>query len=506
MELSEYRQDFAAYNSAIELAHFEYRAGLKADLRTEPIFDRYGELFTADAISGLVSAYENTPEYLETERSSLLSLVKSARIGYLEFAVRDLINERARCEAAARISWGGETIPAHSAPRLIANEPDGGRRRELLSRYIDALSSCDDLRAACFESFHASAEQLGFGSYRSLFEEICGSDFQKLASAADEFLLQTEAAYTVALSRALPANGIGVALDDLSHADFLYFQRMPRLDRAFPAHALLETYSDAMRGFGINVAQQRNIHVDLELRAGKNPRAACFRVNAPDDVRLSLAPVGGSSDYAVLFHEAGHAQHFAWSSKELVTRHPEFLFAPENATSEGYAFLFNHLFHDPTWIREYRRDTDEIEAKAISRSLALISLYSVRRYCAKLKYELSLHDGGQVRSEHNAQNYAELQTQATRFERSPAMYLMDVDDGFYAAAYLRAWAFEAGLRDHLRIKYGNRWWANRKAGDDLIDLWNTSSRYSVEDLAKMIGFDISFDLLAETLIAAVKED
>jgi hypothetical protein len=54
------------------------------------------------------------------------------------------------------------------------------------------------------------------------------------------------------------------------------------------------------------------------------------------------------------------------------------------------------------------------------------------------------------------------------------------------------------------VRYGRRWWSSRKAGDELIDLWNTASRYSVEELAQHIGFgDISFELLADTLIANV---
>jgi hypothetical protein len=41
----------------------------------------------------------------------------------------------------------------------------------------------------------------------------------------------------------------------------------------------------------------------------------------------------------------------------------------------------------------------------------------------------------------------------------------------------------------------------------LIDLWNTSSRYTVEELAKLIGFgELSFELLADSLISAVSEE
>jgi hypothetical protein len=224
-------------------------------------------------------------------------------------------------------------------------------------------------------------------------------------------------------------------------------------------------------------------------------------------VRLLVAPIGGAYDYAVLFHEAGHAQHFAWASPDLVKRHPEFIYTPDNATTEGFAFLFNHLFHDPSWLMEHRPLANETQAREIARDRALLTMHQVRRFSAKLKYEIELHDSSQVRSQNLASTYATLQWEATAFRRSPALYLTDVDNGFYAAAYLRAWAFEAGLREHLRTQHGRRWWASRKAGDELIDLWNTSSRYTVEELARLIGFgEVSFDLLAETLIAALKED
>jgi hypothetical protein len=131
----------------------------------------------------------------------------------------------------------------------------------------------------------------------------------------------------------------------------------------------------------------------------------------------------------------------------------------------------------------------------------------VRRRCASLSYELELHSSASVRSERLAASYSDLLSEATRFRRSPALYLTDVDDGFYSAAYLRAWSFEVALREHLRTRWGRRWWASRKAGDELIDLWNTSSRYTVEELASLIGFgELSFDLLADSLIAAMKED
>ncbi|HYY56065.1 MAG TPA: hypothetical protein VE842_01980 [Pyrinomonadaceae bacterium] len=507
MNTSQYRREFAAYSSALELAHYQHRAGLQPELNTEPIYERYGELFTRQAIEDLERALDETPSGQETERAGLRALCGAARIGYLETNAREATDERAVCESKARVEWDGASIPAHSVLKKIGNEPTAARRHELMARWLDATEGCNDLRAARFESFQSSARSLGFDSYRALFTEITGTDYQQLAASARAFLEATEGPYMSALARATARDLKDVERDHLQHADFLFFQRMPRLDPFFPARDAISTYAAAMRDLGISVEQQKNIHIDDEQRPLKNPRAACFRVHVPDDVRLLLAPIGGAYDYTTLFHEAGHAQHFGWASRELADRYPEFIYSSDHATSEAYAFLFNYLFQDPAWLVEHRAGTSPDQARDIARDLALLAAHTIRRSCAKLNYEIALYDGRQMRDQQLALTYAQLQTEATGFRRDPALYLWDVDDGFYAAAYLRAWAFEASLREHLRTRWGRRWWASRKAGDELIDLWNTASRYTVEELARLVGFgEISFDFLAHTLIEAMRAD
>ncbi|HEV2912153.1 MAG TPA: hypothetical protein VGX92_02450 [Pyrinomonadaceae bacterium] len=507
MNTSQYRREFADYSSALELAHYQHRAGLEPELDTEPIYERYGDLFTRQAIEDLKRALDEAPPDQETERAGLHALCGAARIGYLERHAREATDERALCESKARVEWEGASISAHSVPKKIGNEPKASRRSELMARWIDAIESCNDLRATRLESFQESARTLGFDSYRALFTEVTGTDYEKLAASARAFLEQTEGPYMSALSRATARDLKDVERGQLGHADFLFFQRMPRLDPFFPARDALKTYAATMRDLGISVEQQKNIHIDDEQRPLKNPRAACFRVRVPDDVRLLLAPIGGAYDYTTLFHEAGHAQHFGWASRELAARHPEFVYSSDHATTEAYAFLFNYLFQDPVWLVEHRAGTSPEQARDIVRDLALLAAHTIRRSCAKLNYEIALYDSPQMRSEQLSLTYARLQTEATGFRRHPSLYLWDVDDGFYAAAYLRAWAFEAGLREHLRTRWGRRWWASRKAGDELIDLWNTASRYTVEELAQLIGFgEISFDFLARTLIEAMRED
>jgi hypothetical protein len=65
--------------------------------------------------------------------------------------------------------------------------------------------------------------------------------------------------------------------------------------------------------------------------------------------------------------------------------------------------------------------------------------------------------------------------------------------------------FESQLREYLKTQFGLRWWASRRAGEMLIDLWNTGQRYTVEELAAMIGLgDLDFDWLASELLEQVE--
>lgn len=507
MNVSDYRRDYAAYCSAIELAHYQHRAGFELELNLEPIYDRYGDLFTRDAIDNLKRAYDEIPEQRETERAGLKNLLAAARDGYLDARARELTDELARCTSSQVVEWEGESFPVNNVTKIISNEADASRRRELASRWSDALQRCDDLRAARFENFHESAHALGFDSYRALCSDIKGVDYERLAAESQKFLERTEPVYLSTLARKVARDLPGVAFSDLRYADYFYFQRMAHLDALFPPENLMATYSAAMAGLGIRVEQQSNIQIDDRERAYKNPRAACFRIKPPDDVRLLLAPVGGSYDYTVLFHEAGHAQHFAWSSRDLINRYPEFLYAPDYATTESYAFLLNYLFLDAGWLVEHLTGIGPTRAREVVRDLALLVCTSVRRRCGSLAVEIALHEKSNLPSEQLSATYAEAFSQATGFRRDGALYLTEVDDGFYSAAYLRAWAFEAGLREYLRTRFGRRWWAERKCGDELVDLWNTSSRYTVEELARLVGFgELSFELLADSLIAAMKED
>ncbi len=68
-----------------------------------------------------------------------------------------------------------------------------------------------------------------------------------------------------------------------------------------PLPALVQTLAD----LGIDLHSQRNVHLDLDQRPGKSPRAFCSPIEVPDKVMLVIQPIGGHDDWRALFHEAG---------------------------------------------------------------------------------------------------------------------------------------------------------------------------------------------------------
>jgi hypothetical protein len=125
-------------------------------------------------------------------------------------------------------------------------------------------------------------------------------------------------------------------------------------------------------------------------------------------------------------------------------------------------------------------------------------LYFVRRYAAKLLYELEFHAASDVTT--MQPRYVELLGDALKIEPSSANYLSDIDAGYYVSAYLRSWAFEAQMRDHLRTRYGNEWFTSAKAGAELRELWSEGQKFTAEDLLKdATGSGLELEAVADRI-------
>ena len=94
--------------------------------------------------------------------------------------------------------------------------------------------------------------------------------------------------------------------------------------------------------------------------------------------------------------------------------------------------------------------------------------------------------------------YVELLSEAYRFPAAPENYLSDNDGSFYVSGYLRSWAFEAQLRDHLKSRFGSDWFRRRAAGDLLRELWALGQGPTAEELlAEVTGARLEMAAVTE---------
>jgi hypothetical protein len=117
----------------------------------------------------------------------------------------------------------------------------------------------------------------------------------------------------------------------------------------------------------------------------------------------------------------------------------------------------------------------------------------VRRYAAKLIYEVQLHSGA-MRWDALPDLFVETLTGATGFRYHRADAFVDVDPRFYSARYLRAWQLQAVLDTALRSRFDEDWWRNPRAGPWMVgELFGHGQRELADEQAhRVAGKGLSF--------------
>lgn len=497
MDLDAYRTEAEQFVAELGAEYYEHFAGLKPDFDVAEIYARHEGLFTADAVARLREHAERAQTRGDDVRRRARMLLDFAVEGHMGLASTDLEAELAQREAGAMLSIDGDgaAIPFREATIVQANEPDAERRAAIEAARLQVTDEqLNPLYREALERTRETARALGWPSYRALCEELKGLDLDRLSRATSAFTAATDERYAELVGPVVERT-LGIALDELRRADLPRLFRFEAADEAFSAAALLPSFEATLAGLGIDPSRQPNVLLDVEPRPAKSPRAFCVPVRVPDDVRLVLPPVGGRDDFVALLHEGGHVQHYAHVDRELAF---EYRHLGDNAVTEAFAFLFDHLAEDPHWLRA-RLAVDDEDGSLAAHARATRLIY-LRRYAAKLAYELDLHREDPPADDVLRDRYATLLGAAARVRWPAETYLADVDPGFYVASYLRAWALETHLRAHLRERFGARWFERREAGDALRALWRDGQRLSAEELlGELTGAELDFRALLADL-------
>jgi hypothetical protein len=477
MKFEEYRVEYAEFHAAREHARLD---GWRRDLPDEPlperIFDRFSDLFSMSGVETLRRERDRAATAAENERRGVAVLLAEAERRFVAARVRPLSIELARARTRPLISWNDEKLSAVTAAARAAAETDPARRADLHRRLVALTDSIADLRAERREKLAEAAGKLGYDDVHSFWkaaQPAFGPTPETFLSTCERFLDATdEEARRRAATPALRLPGNPTATD------------LARLDaRAigeseFPARRLKSLVADALRPLGIRTWQQTN----FDARADGTTVAA--RIRVPDDVRLRYAERSGRRIFAGVLDALARSQHAAWTSPTLPV---ELRSGGDPAVSTLWGLLFERLLDEPRWLGECLDIVDGARFAADRlRHLRRDALVVVTAWRVA---------GGTTPGEVMTAAFAE----RAGVRLTDGELAAELDDAPGAAARLRAAQVEARLRDWLKTRYG-AWWQSRRAGDTLIDLWNTGFCHSLDELAAQIGFgDPGLDALLEDL-------
>jgi hypothetical protein len=480
-ELDRFRERADRFLAEQDEEFYLHYSGQKKTLELEPIFERYADLTTLEQAKSL--------EQHATGGHGPRELWRFACEGYIANLAKAQAERIAQLEATLEATVDGETIPYRELRPRMSNEPDRDRRRRLEQAMGELTTEhLNPLHLEGAEILRNAARELGGGTYRDLYVERFGWKLEELGAQCRALLDETEQLYEHHADR-LFRERVGVSLDEAERHDVLLLFRGLAWDPYFPADRMVPALEWTLERLGIDLRAQENVHVDVEPRPSKDPRPFCVAIEVPERVMLVMKPMGGPFDWQAFFHEAGHAEHFANASPDLKVEEKRL---GDKAVTEGWASLLQHVTREPSWLAKMLDFPNPLDYEA---ETTVGLLYFVRRYCAKLLYELEFHAADDPLP--MQARYVELLGDALKIEPNPATYLVDIDPAFYVSEYLRSWAFETQLREYLRERHGNEWFASRKAGGELVELWSEGQKPTADALLQDVtGSELNLEAVA----------
>jgi hypothetical protein len=480
-DLDRFRERADRFIAELDEEFYLHYAGIKDELELAPIYERYSELMQLEQAQALGQAANGNRGVRE--------LWRFAAEGYLSDLTREQAEQIAKLEASLEATIDGETVPFRMLRPAMANEPDRDKRQHIDRIRVELTE--EHLNPIYAEGVHVvrgGVEKLDAPNYADLYRRF-GFRLDELADQCRALLDSTEQLFEQAADK-LFRTRVGVGLDDAQRWDVVRTFRAPEWDPQFPGEKMLPALEATLAGMGIDLKAQANVELDVEQRPKKSPRAFCAPIEVPGRVVLVIQPMGGADDWRALFHEAGHTEHYANTSASLSMEDKRL---GDVAVTEGWAMLMQHLTDDPAWLTktlDFPKPHD-FEVDGVTQLL-----YMVRRYSAKLLYEIEFHEADDPTKLSN--RYVDLLGDALKIEPAAADYLSDLDSSFYVTGYLRSWAFEAQFRTHLRERYGSDWFAKREAGSLVRELWETGNSMTADEiLNEVTGQEIDMDAVAQ---------
>jgi hypothetical protein len=433
---------------------------------------------------------------------------------YRQTASFDDAISNAESVAEVTLEWIPDPVPYRELDGMLDNETDPDKRQKLQNAQTEVWRTrLNPLHEEKQKKAVALVEELGY-DYVTLSEQVRFVNLREFIPLSREYIGKTDRLYRDLFAEHT-TRYMGIQPEEFTRAEIGRLLGAPQFDAFFPPELAVLSFKLFLEGIGIDYRTAAGTEIVLEdsQHPKKHPRAACFAMVVPSDIRMTVKPTGGIQDFQTLFHEGGHAIHFA----NTTVPHYELQVLGNNTGTETFAEFFDYVWGDPVWLKRYREIvknynkysgkrpvpvmTDEDIGRVV-RQQVLMNLYFVRRYGgAKLLYETILHGGAQEiyepfydgPTDDLQEVYRVVFGEAYGFELKPheaLRFRTDVDSYFYSADYARAYIGAMQCHEAMRKMFGEDWYENEKVGAFLKEnLFRDGCKLQGEEISKILGYD-----------------
>ena len=489
MELEQLRAGLEQFTSEMELEEFLSISGQKKS-ETGAIMQKHTGLYSLQNILAVKSARKN----VTGKEKKSLDFVFDELVGLHLRQPLAVLNDELNDLASRRIfPFEGEDLSLNQLQGVVGKEQDRERRKRIFVTRVEASKSFNPLRARILELAQTTAQQsLGYVNSYDLYSDARGIDYRGLVALVQPFLTKTEHVYRRMMNDFLLEHA-GVNLDRAEIHDVAFSFGLPSYDEFFPQDKLISVLDKTFAGMGINVYDQGNVVIDLEDRPEKQRRTNFSYVKIPGDGRISVCPTTPIEDYKDGLHEYAHLGQCMFTSPTLPF---EYRALGDKSVSEAYAFLFESLMRNPSWLKKVMKIKKPEELVQVN---LMQELATTRYFAAIHQYEVELRQNGLDRM---PDVFDQVVNGIMICKRPKEMFLEEVvrRDAFYMADYIMASMASSTLREYLTEQYGKNWFMKPRAGNLLKTLWSFGQQYTLEEVAGMLGYSISPQSMTEEFL------
>ena len=259
---------------------------------------------------------------------------------------------------------------------------------------------------------------------------------------------------------------------DPDYYDDFYFFRNRIYSDLEKAFAYLNPVKEVKRTMKLMNFDLSNIRFDTEIRKNKYPSPICFFVEIPSDARVLYNRESPYFDFQGCLHETGHAIHAtsidnscSYSNKYRISM----------GIAEIFSIFFERLSRNPSYLNSFRTKVKwEIPIERIIAKNNFMELFFITFYTAnslmKIEYWNKCLNASQA-----SDLYSSLMREYLGVDMPGEYWLLHhilPETIMYVPSYLIAAVRAFELEKYIVDKFGDKWWCEKKAGDELRNIMN----------------------------------